>query len=92
MLGGHSTARPALVAGVVSIGLALGPGGLVTHSAQDEAPDGVVNDTRAEALAAVEKTFLERNAQLPRTVMIASRMALGRVCGPTPPARLRLLE
>ncbi len=52
MLGGHSTARPALVAGVVSIGLALGPGGLVTHSAQDEAPDGVVNDTRIDATVA----------------------------------------
>ena len=52
MLGGHSTARPALVAGVVSIGLALGAGGLVTHGAQDEAPDGVVNDTRIDATVA----------------------------------------
>lgn len=32
MLRGHSTARPALVAGVVSIGLALGPG-VSSHTA-----------------------------------------------------------
>ena len=46
------TVRPTLVAGVVSIGLALGAGGLVTHGAQDEAPDGVVNYTRIDTTVA----------------------------------------
>ena len=48
----HPTVRPTLIAGVVSIGLALGAGGLVTHGAQDEAPDGVVNYTRIDATVA----------------------------------------
>ena len=52
MLRAHSTVRRTLVAGVVSIGLALGAGGLVTHGAQDEAPDGVVNYTRIDATVA----------------------------------------
>ena len=46
------TVRSALVAGVVSLGLALGAGGLVTHGAQDETPDGVVNYTRVNATVA----------------------------------------
>ena len=48
----HSTVRPTLIAGVVSLGLAFGAGGLVTHGAQDEAPDGVVNYTRIDATVA----------------------------------------
>ncbi len=48
----HSTVRPTLIVGVVALGLALGAGGLVTHGAQDEAPDGVVNYTRIDATVA----------------------------------------
>jgi uncharacterized protein (TIGR01244 family) len=49
----HSpTARPTLIAGLAAIALALGAGGGVTHGAQDEAPDGVVNYTRIDATVA----------------------------------------
>ena len=46
------TVRPTLIVGVVSIGLALGAGSLVTHGAQDQGPDGVVNYTRIDATVA----------------------------------------
>ena len=46
------TVRPAIAAGVVAIGLAIGVGSLVTHGAQEEAPEGVVNYTRIDATIA----------------------------------------
>ena len=52
MLRTHPTVRPTLFAGVVSIGLALGAGSLVSHAAQDAVPDGVVNYTRIDATVA----------------------------------------
>ena len=48
----HSTMQPTLIAGVLALGVAIGAGGLVTHGAQDEAPDGVVNYTRIDATVA----------------------------------------
>ena len=48
----HQTWRPTLITGVLSIGLAFTLGSLVTHGAQDEAPDGVVNYTRIDATVA----------------------------------------
>lgn len=46
------TARPTLIAGLAAMALGLGGGGTVTHGAQDEAPDGVVNYTRIDATVA----------------------------------------
>jgi uncharacterized protein (TIGR01244 family) len=48
----HRIARPTLVTGIISIGLALGVGTLVARGAQDEAPEGVVNYTRIDATVA----------------------------------------
>ena len=44
--------RPTLIAGLASLALGLGAGGLVTHGAQNQAPDGVVNYTRIDATVA----------------------------------------
>ena len=52
MLRVHEISRLTLTAGILSIGLAAGLGGFVTVSAQDEAPEGVVNYTRIDATVA----------------------------------------
>jgi uncharacterized protein (TIGR01244 family) len=48
----HRIARPALVTGVIAIGLTLGVGTLAARGVQDEAPEGVVNYTRIDATVA----------------------------------------
>mgnify|MGYP001216569954 CR=1 FL=1 len=48
----HEISRLTLTAGILSIGLAVGLGGFVAASVQDEAPEGVVNYTRIDATVA----------------------------------------
>ena len=48
----HQTSRQTLMAGILSIGLAVGFGGFAAVGAQDEAPEGVVNYTRIDATVA----------------------------------------